>query len=268
MMSGASALRQRRGGVGGKARGLRRYRCKACGKTFGALTVARRCRACTIRALAGLRRLAWRRRDDPRGSEPRDAEHGASWRGFLAAVAKRRTSPGSSRWTRPSFSRAGRGIGAGSQAAPARRQGPQTRPLARAGADPGCRRAPARPSATPCPPSSQRREGGAGAGRPAMPCSLLTPTAAIRLSQVAAASLTKHPLSPPASLCRGPAHPDGQQPPSQGKGRWGEETSAGGIAASKDLETACREDHTSEPAISHRPERVSRRRGQTMPTFR
>ena len=145
----------------GKARGLRRYRCKACGKTFGALTGT---------ALSGLhhkeRWLAFgaslgagetiREAAERCGIAPSTAHR---WRHrFLAAV---RQAPdrlaGSSRRTRPSFSRAGRGAEAGSQAAPARRQGPQTRPLARAGADPGCRRSrPARPSATPCPPSTQR----------------------------------------------------------------------------------------------------------------
>ncbi len=55
----------------GMARGLRRVRCKAWGKRFGALTGT---------ALSGLWRLAWRRRDDPGGCRAlRDcAGHGTS----------------------------------------------------------------------------------------------------------------------------------------------------------------------------------------------
>ena len=58
------------------------------------------------------------------------------------------------------------GAEAGPQAAPARRQGPQTRSLARAGAGSG-RRRPCRRDPQPNPARSQRkeREGGAGAGR-------------------------------------------------------------------------------------------------------
>ena len=128
----------------GKARGLRRYRCKACGKTFGALTGT---------ALSGLhhkeRWLAFgaslgagetiREAAERCGIAPSTAHR---WRHrFLRRCAKRRTGlPGSSRRTRPSFLRAGRGSGSwiASRAGAAAR--PQTRPLARAGADPGRRR--------------------------------------------------------------------------------------------------------------------------------
>ena len=128
----------------GKARGLRRYRCKACGKTFGALTGtalsglhhkerwlafgASLGAGETIREAAercGLRRAR------------RIAGVTASWR----RCAKRRTGLPDRRGGRDLRSREPEGgAEAGSQAAPARRQGPQTRPLARAGADPGCRR--------------------------------------------------------------------------------------------------------------------------------
>ena len=49
----------------GKARGLRRYRCKACGKTFGALTGTALSGLHHKERWLGLRRVAWRRRDDP-----------------------------------------------------------------------------------------------------------------------------------------------------------------------------------------------------------
>ena len=97
----------------GKARGLRRYRCKACGKTFGALTGT---------ALSGLhhkeRWLAFgaslgagetiREAAERCGIAPSTAHR---WRHrFLAAVRQAPDGlPGSSRRTRPSFSRAGRG---------------------------------------------------------------------------------------------------------------------------------------------------------------
>ena len=132
---------------------------------------ARRCRACTIRSAGwpSAPRLAQARRSErlPSAAGLRRARRiagvTASWR----RCAKRRTGlPGSSRRTRPSFSRAGRGAEAGSQAAPARRQGPQTRPLARAGADPGCRRSRRRdPQPHLARPQRKEREGGAGAGR-------------------------------------------------------------------------------------------------------
>ena len=78
----------------------------------------------------------------------------ASWR----RCAKRRTGlPGSSRRTRPSFSRAGRGSGSWI----ASRAGAAARPANAASRASRCRSwsppiAPAQPSATPCPPSTQR----------------------------------------------------------------------------------------------------------------
>ena len=145
----------------GKARGLRRYRCKACGKTFGALTGT---------ALSGLHHkerwlafgasLAQARRSErlPSAAGLRRARRiagvTASWR----RCAKRRTGlPGSSRRTRPSFSRAGRGSGSWI----ASRAGAAARPANAASRASRCRSwlppiAPARPSATPCPPSTQR----------------------------------------------------------------------------------------------------------------
>ena len=99
----------------GKARGLRHYRCKACGKTFGALTGT---------ALSGLhhkgRWLAFgvslaageTIREAPGAAGLRRARRiagaTASWRRF----GKRRPGlPRSWRRTRPLFSRAGRGSG-------------------------------------------------------------------------------------------------------------------------------------------------------------
>ena len=128
-----------------KARGLRRYRCKACGKTFGTLTGS---------ALSGLHhKECWLSLGESlaegetiRGSAARCGiapSRAHRWRHrFLEAV---RQAP-----DRACRDRRGRrdlrarepegGAEAGPQAAPTRRQGPQTRPLARAGADPGRRR--------------------------------------------------------------------------------------------------------------------------------
>ena len=154
----------------GKARGLRRYRCKACGKTFGALTGT---------ALSGL-------------------HYKERWLSFGEALAEGETivesaercgiAPSTAfRW-RHRFLKAVRqapdrlrgiveadetfvarepegGAEAGPQAAPARRQSPQTRPLARAGAGPGRRRPYRRdPQLHPADPQRQERDGGSGAG--------------------------------------------------------------------------------------------------------
>ncbi len=102
----------------GKARGLRRYRCKACGRTFGALTGT---------ALSGL-------------------HYKERWLSFDEALAKGETivesaercgiAPSAAHRWRHRFLKAVR-------QAPDRLRGiesPQTRPLARAGAGPGRRR--------------------------------------------------------------------------------------------------------------------------------
>ena len=123
---------------------------------------ARRCRACTIRSAGwpSAPRLAQARRSErlPSAAGLRRARRiagvTASWR----RCAKRRTGlPGSSRRTRPSFSRAGRGSGSWI----ASRAGAAARPANAASRASRCRSwlppiAPARPSATPCPPSTQR----------------------------------------------------------------------------------------------------------------
>ena len=127
----------------GKARGRRRYRCKACGKTFGALTGT---------ALSGL-------------------HHKERWLAFGASLGAGETIREAAERCRiaPSTGpacrdrRGGRdlrsrepegGAEAGSQAAAAR-------PANAASRASRCRSwsppiAPARPSATPCPPSTQR----------------------------------------------------------------------------------------------------------------
>ena len=143
----------------GKARGRRRYRCKACGKTLrrahghGAVGPAPQ------GALAGLRRLAWRRRDDPRGCQALQdcAEHGASLASPLPGGGAPSAGPAcrDRRGGRDLRSREPEGgAEAGSQAAAAR-------PANAASRASRCRSwsppiAPARPSATPCPPSTQR----------------------------------------------------------------------------------------------------------------
>ena len=129
----------------GKARGLRRYRCKACGKTFGALTGT---------ALSGLhhkeRWLAFgvslaegetiREAAERCGIAPSTAHR---WRHrFLEAVRQAPDRLAGIVAADETFVLEGRKGGAEAgpqQAAPTRRQGPQTRPLARAGADPGRR---------------------------------------------------------------------------------------------------------------------------------
>ncbi len=101
----------------GKSRGLRRYRCKSCGRTFGTLTgtalsglhrkeqwlsfaaslaEGETIRGAAVRA-AGLRRAR------------RSAGATASWRRF---GSRRTGSPGSSRPTKPSRSKAARASGA------------------------------------------------------------------------------------------------------------------------------------------------------------
>ena len=155
----------------GKARGLRRYRCKACGRTFGALTGT---------ALSGL-------------------HHKERWLAFGASLAEGETireaaarygiAPSTAHRWRHRFLEAVKqapdrfaGIVEADETfvlesrkaerklerkpAPARRQGPQTRPLARAGAGPG-RRRPSRCDPQPHPARSQcrQRDAGTGAGR-------------------------------------------------------------------------------------------------------
>ena len=154
--------------------GLRRYRCKACGKTFGALTGT---------ALSGLhhkeRWLAFGaslgvRRDDPRGSRAlRDcAEHGVSLAPPLPGGGAPSAGPAcrDRRGGRDlSFSRAGRGSGSWI----ASRAGAAARPANAASRAP-CAQVPilvaadrAGATLSPNPARSQRkeREGGAGAGR-------------------------------------------------------------------------------------------------------
>ena len=86
-----------------------------------------------------------------------------------------------------------RGAEARPEAAPARRQGPQTRSLARAGADPGRRRSWRRdPQPYPARSHGGQREAGAGAGpRPGCAARLRRQTAAIRPSRRRSTSLTR-----------------------------------------------------------------------------
>ena len=102
----------------GKARGLRRFRCKEAGGRL-ARSRARRCRGCTIRSagcpLASCLPRARRSRRPPRAARLRRARRiagaTASWR----RSSRRRTGlPGSSRRTRSSSSRAARGSGSSS----------------------------------------------------------------------------------------------------------------------------------------------------------
>ena len=158
----------------GKARGLRRFRCKECGKTFGALTGT---------ALSGL-------------------HHKERWLSFGASLAEGET-------IKESAERCG--------IAPstARRQGPQTRPLARAGADPG-RRRPWRRDPQPYPAGAQRGQREAGAGADPRPgCA-----ARFRRKPLLSARRggARHPSREHQRLGwrAGPgraAHPDCQQPP-------------------------------------------------------
>ena len=107
---------------------------------------ARCCRACTIRSAGwpSAPRLAQARRSErlPSAAGLRRARRiagvTASWR-RCAKLSDRLAGIVEADESFVLESRIG-GAEAGSQAAPARRQGPQTRPLARAGADPGCRR--------------------------------------------------------------------------------------------------------------------------------
>ena len=209
----------------GKARGLRRYRCKACGKTFGALTGT---------ALSGLhhkeRWLAFgaslgagetiREAAERCGIAPSTAFR---WRHrFLEAVRQAPDRLAGIVEADETFvleSRKGERE-AGPQAAPARRQGPQTRPLARAGADPG-RRRPCRRDPQPhlARPQRKEREGGAGAGR--------RPRCLARLRRQPLLSARRSGARHPArehqrrrrrAGSRRPAHPDGQQPPQPDQG--------------------------------------------------
>ena len=122
-------------------------------------------------ALAPLRRGLGRRGDDCRVCRAlRDcAEYGSPLAPPLPEGASSSAGP-------PSRDRRGRrdlrarepegGADAGPQAAPARRQSPQTRPLARAGAGPGRRRPHRRdPQLHPADPQRQERDAGSGAGR-------------------------------------------------------------------------------------------------------
>ena len=121
----------------GARRAVCAARCKACGKTFGAHRHGA-VGSAPQGALAVVRRVVGRRGDGyarlPRAAgllrARRIAGATASWR----RSGKRRTGlPGSSRPTRPSCREPEGRAEAEPQAAPARRQGPQTRPLARAG---------------------------------------------------------------------------------------------------------------------------------------
>ena len=245
----------------GKARGRRRYRCKACGKTFGALTGT---------ALSGL-------------------HHKERWLAFGAslgagetireAAERCRIAPSTAHRWRHRFLAAVRqapdrlaGIveadetfvlesrkGERKLDRKPRRQGPQTRPLARAGADPGRRRSRRRDPQPPLArPQRKEREGGAGAGRrPAMPCSSPTPTAAIRPSQRRWTSLTRASTAPPAS---GFAAPCTSRRSTAATAR--SRISCGASAASPPSTSTAISGGSisSNSAISHRPERVTRRR--------
>ena len=152
----------------GKARGLRRFRCKDCGKTFGALTGT---------ALSGLhhkeRWLAFgaslgagetiKESAERCGIAPSTAHR---WRHrFLAAVRQAPDRLAGIVGADETFVLESRKGDRKLDRKP-RRQGPQTRPLARAGADPGRRRPCGRdPQPYPARPQRKEREGGAGAGR-------------------------------------------------------------------------------------------------------
>ena len=156
----------------GKARGLRRYRCKACGKTFGALTGT---------ALSGLhhkeRWLAFGAslgagetippEAGPSAAGKACAKHGASLASprFLAAVRQAPDRLAGIVEADETFvleSRMLRGPAeAGSQAAPARKQGPQPHAASRREQVPilvAADRAGAT-LATPCPPSNGKERG-------------------------------------------------------------------------------------------------------------
>ena len=195
----------------GKARGLRRYRCKACGKTFGALTGT---------ALSGL-------------------HYKERWLSFGEALAEGETivesaercgiAPSTAfRW-RHRFLKAVRqapdrlrGIVEADETfvlesrkgerkldrKPRRRGGkaPQTRPLARAGAGPGRRRPHRRdPQLHPADPQRQERDGGSGAGcRPRRLARLRRQQVAIRLSRRRSTSRTRPSTAAPVSVCAAP----------------------------------------------------------------
>ena len=202
----------------GKARGRRRYRCKACGKTFGALTGT---------ALSGLhhkeRWLAFvaslgagesiREAAERCGIAPSTAHR---WRHrFLAAVRQAPDRLAGIVEADETFvleSRKG-------DRKP-RRQGPQTRPLARAGADPGRRRSRRRdPQPHLARPQRKEREGGAGAGRRPRCLARLRrqPLLSARCSGAGHPS-REHQRRRRRAGSRRPAHPDGQQPPQPDQG--------------------------------------------------
>ena len=206
----------------GKARGRRRYRCKACGKTFGALTGT---------ALSGL-------------------HHKERWLAFGAslgagetireAAERCRIAPSTAHRWRHRFLAAVRqapdrlaGIveadetfvlesrkGERKLDRKPRRQGPQTRPLARAGADPGRRRSRRRdPQPHLARPQRKEREGGAGAGRRPRCLARLRrqPLLSARRSGAGHPS-REHQRRRRRAGSRRPAHPDGQQPPQPDQG--------------------------------------------------
>ena len=144
---------------------------------------ARRCRACTIRSAGwpSAPRLAQARRSErlPSAAGLRRARRIAGV-SFLAAV---RQAPDRLAGIVEADETCSREPEGGAEAG-ASRAGAAARPAnaasRRAGAD-GCRRSRRRdPQPHLARPQRKEREGGAGAGRPAMPCSSPTPTAAIR----------------------------------------------------------------------------------------
>ena len=156
----------------GKARGRRRYRCKACGKTFGAHTgtalsgLHHKERWLAFGASLGagetIREVAERCRIAPSTAH--------RWRHrFLAAVRQAPDRLAGIVEADETFvleSRKGERKGERKLDRKPRRQGPQTRPLARAGADPGRRRSRRRdPQPHLARPQRKEREGGAGTGR-------------------------------------------------------------------------------------------------------
>ena len=210
----------------GKARGLRRFRCKECGRTFAALTGT---------ALSGLHRkerwLAFgaslAEGETIKGSAARCgrdcAEHGASLAPPLSgsgAPGCRTGLPGSSRQTRRSSLRAGRASGSWS----ASRAGAAARPASAASRASRCRSwslptVPARPQPYPAGAEHRQREGGAGAGpRPGCAARLRRqPLLSARRGGARHPSREHRRLGWRAGPGRG-AHPDGQQPPQPDQG--------------------------------------------------
>ena len=189
---------------------------------------ARRCRACTIRSAgwpSAPRAQARRSERLPCGIAPSTAHR---WRHrFLAAV---RQAPESSRRTRPSFSRAGRGSGswiasrAGAAARPgglSREQVPILRRSRRRDPQPHLAR-----------PQRKEREGGAGAGRRPRCLARLRRQPLLSACRSGAPS-REHQRRRRRAGSRRPAHPDGQQPARSRASCRGIATKYGCLKASK-----------------------------------